>query len=267
MNLFHLSRFCLNILSHCIQFCYSSIVNVIANNSLIWQIICYKKGSTSCPRIIASCHFLLTSCYFLLTSSSSSLSPHFLLTSSSLAFLVFEGLKRTNQTPSGKPQKNIRKPKENKKTKLWGETIFSISKDGFLFFWLHVATSVQKPSVPFIFLFLKAWNQKIKHPLEGNQKKTKKPKENQKNKTLRWNHLFPFNRLFFFWGVQCYFLKSGNFVCFVTKSRNSASRYSTFVKTWFLIWIKYIISLKKCASTCILQWFCTYLTFGYSDWK
>ena len=40
-----------------------------------------------------------------------------------------------------------------------------------------------------------------------------------KNKTLRWNHLFPFKRCFLFFLFQCYFLKSGNFACFVTKSQ------------------------------------------------
>ena len=45
MNLFHLSRFCLNIISHCIQFCYPSIV--IANNSLIWLALGNKTSKVA----------------------------------------------------------------------------------------------------------------------------------------------------------------------------------------------------------------------------
>ena len=130
------------------------------------------------------------------------------------------------------------------------------------YFW-WIPELVQKQSFPLCFLFLKVWNQKTKHPFEGNQKI--RNKENKKNKTLRWNH-FPVQKIvFLFFWFQRSFLKSGNFVCFVTKSRNSASSSSTFVNTWFLIWIKYII--ETYVFTCLLQCFCICLTFGYSDWK
>ena len=98
---------------------------------------------------------------------------------------------------------------------------------------------VQNNLFPCVFCF---WRSETKRP-NTLPRETKKNKKNQgkqkKTKTLRWNHFFPVQKMVFWF--QGYFLKSGNFVCFVTKSRNSASRYSTFVNTWFLVWIKYII--------------------------
>ena len=57
-----------------------------------------------------------------------------------------------------------------------------------------------------VFGFWRSETKKNKHPLEGNQNQPKTPKENQKNKTLRWNHIFPFKRLFFSFLVQRHFL-------------------------------------------------------------
>ena len=177
MNLFHLSRFCLNIISHCIQFCYPSIV--IANNSLIW-------------------------------------------------------LALGNKTSKVARFQEITLKQKNKKHLLKGKR------------WFHLKV-----------LFFGFWRPETKkpHTLSRETKKKQKTQGTTKKQNFEVKTSFPFQKMFFVFWFQCHFLKSGNFVCFVTKSRNSASRYSTFVRTWFLIWIKYMYHWKSVFSPVIYNVF------------
>ena len=123
----------------------------------------------------------------------------------------------------------------------------------FLVFW-----SKNHLFLEFLFLVFEGPKPKNQTPSQGNQKKTKKLEENQKNKTFRWNHPFSFKRWFFGFLVLLSFL----LLCCQEFPRaefwllDFRSFLDLQVCRWF--W-DYIV---KRIFHCILQCFCRYSIFA-----
>ena len=121
---------------------------------------------------------------------------------------------------------------------------------------------------PLGFLFLKAWNQKSKHPLEETPKKHKQIKENPKKQNFEVKPSFPFPKMLFFFVFWLYVAMSWNLATLFVLLPRAEIRLPDnqhLLRHDSLYEIS--ISLKTCVSTSRVQCLCTYLTFGYSDWK